>query len=166
MKKIKNEKYIEKSVTPITIKNTENILFQMKNCICKIYKEDGIKATGFFCKIPFPNEYNLLPVLVTNNHVLEENDLKNKKMIELTINDDKEDKTIILDKKRIVFNCPELDITIIEIKSDKDNIYNFLDIDENINKEKEIIEKIYRKKSVYTLNYPKGNNIVVSLWIN
>ena len=76
MKQIQNEKFIEKSITPISIKNTENILFQMKNCICKIYKEDGTKGTGFFCNIPFPNEFNLLPVLVTNNHILEEKDIQ------------------------------------------------------------------------------------------
>lgn len=162
MKQIQNEKFIEKSITPISIKNTENILFQMKNCICKIYKEDGTKGTGFFCNIPFPNEFNLLPVLVTNNHILEEKDIQKNKIIEFTINDDKEEKRIIIDSKRLIINCPELDITLIEIKSDKDNIYNFLDVDENINKDKEIIEKLYRKKSIYTLNYPKGKNIVVS----
>ena len=134
----------------------------MKNCICKIYKEDGTKGTGFFCNIPFPNEFNLLPVLATNNHILEEKDIKNNKIIEFTINDDKEEKRIIIDKERIIFNCPELDITLIEIKPDKDNIYNFLEIDENINKDKEIMENFYRKKSIYTLNYPKGKNIVVS----
>ena len=162
MNQIQNEKFIEKSITPISIKNTENILFQMKNCICKIYKEDGTKGTGFFCNIPFPNEFNLLPVLITNNHILEEKDVKNNKIIEFTINDDKEEKRIIIDKKRIIFYSPELDITLIEIKPDKDNIYNFLEVDENINKDKEIMENFYKKKSIYTLNYPKGKNIVVS----
>ena len=145
MKQIQNEKFIEKSITPISIKNTENILFQMKNCICKIYKKDGIKGTGFFCNIPFPNEFNLLPVLVTNNHILEEKDIQKNKIIEFTINDDKEEKRIIIDSKRLIINCPELDITLIEIKTDKDNIYNLIEVDENINKDKEIIEKLYRK---------------------
>ena len=85
MKEIQNEKFIEKSITPISIKNTENIIFQMKNCICKIYKEDGSKGTGFFCNIPFPNEFNLLPVLVTNDHILEEKDIKNDKIIEFQL---------------------------------------------------------------------------------
>ena len=40
----------------------------MKNCICKILTNDGKKGTGFFCKIPYLNK--LLPVLVTNNHIL------------------------------------------------------------------------------------------------
>ena len=28
------------------------------------------QGTGFFCKIPFPNKENMLPVLITNNHVI------------------------------------------------------------------------------------------------
>ena len=62
------EKYIENSPNPLTIEGTETILFQMKNCICKILSNDGKKGTGFFCKIPYLNK--LLPVLVTNNHKL------------------------------------------------------------------------------------------------
>ena len=34
--------------------------------------KDGSKGTGFFCKIPFPNNNHLLPVLITNNHVMNE----------------------------------------------------------------------------------------------
>jgi len=60
------EKYIENSVNPVSIEGLEKILFQMKNCICKIYKNDGTKGTGFFCRIPFPDESNLLHVLFTN----------------------------------------------------------------------------------------------------
>jgi len=55
----------------------------MKNCICKIYiKNNGI-GTGFFCKITF--NHNLLPVLITNNHILNEDDIDNNKIIKLMI---------------------------------------------------------------------------------
>ena len=37
---IKLEKLIETSPNPISIKGTEKILFQMKNCICKIYNKN------------------------------------------------------------------------------------------------------------------------------
>ena len=81
------EKYIEKSPNPLTIEGTEIILFQMKNCICKILSNDGKKGTGFFCKISYLNK--LLPILITNNHILDENSLSKDKKIELTLNDDK-----------------------------------------------------------------------------
>ena len=60
----------------------------MKNGICKIINEDGNKGTGFFCRIPYKNG-QLLPVLVTNNHILNEKNIENNKKIELTLNDDK-----------------------------------------------------------------------------
>ena len=71
------EKYIEKSPSPITIEGTENILYQMKNSICKIINNDGYNGTGFFCRIPYNNK--LLPVLVTNNHILDKNHIENNK---------------------------------------------------------------------------------------
>ena len=43
------EKNIEKSPFPVSIEGVEQILFQMKNSICKIIKCDGDKGTGFFC---------------------------------------------------------------------------------------------------------------------
>ena len=63
MEEIELEVEIENSPIPISIKKAEKILFQMKNCVCKIYTNEGKKGTGFFCKIPFPDESNLLCVL-------------------------------------------------------------------------------------------------------
>ena len=120
MIEIIDEKFIENSIKPISIEGIEKILFQMKNCICKIYGNDGIKGTGFFCKIPFPNESNLLPVLITNNHVLRDKDVENKSVIRISLNNEKEEKIIkIKTKKRIIFTCSNPDITFIEISPHK-----------------------------------------------
>lgn len=43
----------------------QNIVAQLK-CACKIVDGKNL-GTGFFCKIPFPDESNLLPVLMTCN---------------------------------------------------------------------------------------------------
>ena len=48
---------------------TKKIIEQMRKDICKI-KIGEEQWTGFFCKIPFPNKDNMLPVLITNNHVI------------------------------------------------------------------------------------------------
>ena len=64
------EKYIEDYPIPITLESTEIILSQMKSSVCKIYLDNGNKGTGFFCKIPYPDNKHLLPVLVTNNHII------------------------------------------------------------------------------------------------
>ena len=69
------ETLIENQPSPDDLKGTKIILSQMENCICKIIKDNGEKGTGFFCTIPFPDEKNLLQVLITNNHVLNEDDI-------------------------------------------------------------------------------------------
>ena len=162
MKNYIEEKYIDNSVNSLSIEGMENILYQMKNCICKIVKNDGSKGTGFFCKIPFPNEYNLLPVLITNNHVLGQNDLGYHNIIEITIDNEKREKNIKINSKRLVYTNENLDFTFIEIQPNKDNIFNFLEIDEIINKEETFTEKSFKKKSIYTLHYPKGKDVEVS----
>ena len=157
----KEEIYTGKSPDPITIEGTEKILNQMKNCICKISKEKGEKGTGFFCKIPVPGNI-LLPVLITNNHVLKEEDIKNNKIIKTTINDDKSYINITIDESRKKFTSKNLDITIIEIKPNKDNVSDFLSVDLDINKDKNILDQLYKSSSIYVLHYPKGNKVKVS----
>ena len=41
----------------------------MERNICKI-DIGNIQGTGFFSKIPFPNKNEILPVFITNNHVI------------------------------------------------------------------------------------------------
>lgn len=151
------EKFIETSPNPVTIDGTENILYQMKNCICRIISNNGIKGTGFFCRIPYNDK--LLPVLITNYHVLNDNIYKKNAKIELTLNDGKKAIILNLDNSRIKFTNQDLDVTIIEIKSNLDKINHFLDIDENINTD---LEYLYNNKSIYLLHYPKGTLANVS----
>ena len=142
---------IQDQPIPVSIEGIKKILFQLENCICQIYQKNGGKGTGFFCKILFQNK--LLPVLITNNHVLNEKDIKNNKIIELTMynNIEKRNKdiSIKIDNSRKRYTNVEMDITIIEIKPEEDKIKNYLEIDEE-----EMTEKEYRKKSIYILHYP------------
>ena len=156
------EKYLNNSINPISIKGMEKITFQLKNCVCKIRKKDNVKATGFFCKIPYQNYNNLLTVLFTNNHVLNQNDLIINNKIDITINDDNEIRSIIIDNSRKFFTDPDLDVTIIEIKPNIDKINKFLELDEKIFKEKNLVETLFKKRFGYVLHYPKGENVVAS----
>ena len=161
-----NEKLINTSPEPVTVEGTEKRLNQMNKCVCKIYNK--CEGTGFFTKIPFNNI--LLPVLITNNHVLGENDIKKNNIIILSLNYDKKKKIIEINNERKKYINEELDITIIEIKPNKDNINNeYIDLDDDIiecindNKRNvNYLNEIYLNKSIYILHYPKGNNIVVS----
>ena len=92
-------KNIKNAIEPVSIATTEKIIYQMKNCVCKIYYNNDSKGTGFFTQIPYKNE--LIKVLITNNHVLDENYLKNNEIINYIINNNENNKkTIRLDDKR------------------------------------------------------------------
>ncbi len=88
------EKYLEYYPISISSEWTEIILSQMKKCICKIYMDNGSKGTGFFCKIPYPDQKSLIPVLVTNNHIIDESYFDKDKEIDFSINNDKIKKKI------------------------------------------------------------------------
>ena len=160
MEEINKEELIKNSPIPVSIQETENILFQTKNSICKIYRNNDKTGTGFFLKILFDN--NIIYFIVTNYHVLD--DLKNNDKIEITRNNDKISNDIILNNKRKIYKYEEMDVILIEInpKEDKINENEFLEIDNDINNDIKAIEKEYRKKSVYILHYPNGEDIKVS----
>ena len=69
---------------------SKKILEQMEKNVCKIKMGNNL-ATGFFCKIPFPNKDKLLPFLITNNYVLNDDLLhKNNAIISLNIKNEEE----------------------------------------------------------------------------
>ena len=142
-------------IDPITIEKTEKILNQMKNCICKIEgKEIG---TGFFCKINY--NQNIIPVLITNTHILDLEFIKLNNAIKISTNDDNNIKTLNIDENDIIYISPvdKFDIIIIKLEED---ITNYLELDENIFTNDS--EKIYENESIYILHYPKGDKACVS----
>ena len=132
---------------PLTTKDFEKILFQIKNYICKIYGKNNEFGTGFFCRIPYQRK--LLPVLITNNHALKQEDIEINKIVKITIDDDKIKKDLKMDESRIRFTNEEMDFTLIEIKP-TDGIKYFFDVVEDLN------ENHYQNKLIYILQYPKG----------
>ena len=53
----------------VPYEGSKKIIEQMEKAICQI-KIENMQTTGFFCRIPFPDKSNMLPVLITNNHVI------------------------------------------------------------------------------------------------
>ena len=137
------EKLLNKYSLPVTINETEIILKQMKYSICKIENKNG-NGTGFFCQIIDKK------LLITNNHILDEEELKKNDKIRVTLNDNKIKITL---KIKDYYTSIKYDTTIIEINNVDENII-FLEIDndifdENIN---------LHKQSIYILQYPKYGN--------
>ena len=140
----------------LTPTQNKTISSQLEKTICKIHKLDGKNATGFLCKIPFPDNSNLMPVLITNNHVLNKEDIQLFKTIKVTLGNDKIEKYIKLDESRIVYTSSDesIDVTIIEIKPNIDGFKHFLDVDDKIFATNYV--DVYQKKPVYILQYPQG----------
>ena len=156
------------SPEPISLKQTEKIIEQMKNnSICRINNHD--KGTRFFVKIPY--KLRLLPVLITTSHAINIEDIQNNKIISLYLNNGK--MTIKLDNNRLRYTNEKLDITIIEIKENDHNLnIKYFELDDRIinyfiSKEKERINylddlnNIYLDESIYLLNYSKNKDIFV-----
>ena len=120
--KNEKEKLLNDYPIPIKYECTKIILEQMEKNICKLKLSNGNKGTGFFCYIPFPDNNNLLSVLITNNHIIDELRLKKDKKIILLINKEKKEKEL---KKRIIYKNKEYEITIKKIK-EKEKIYKYI----------------------------------------
>ena len=136
---------------------TEKILEQMRKNICKITIGEGQgQGTGFFCKIPFPDINNMIPVFITNNHVLNEDLLYKKNgKISIYIKEEKKIRNFELND-RMIYTSQKYDITIMEIK-DVDGIKNYLELDDKIindiiNNNNEMMD--YIGKTIYIIQYP------------
>ena len=79
------EVLLDRALDPVTIGQTEIILEQMKNCVCKIHK--GKIGNGFFIRIPYDNQ--IFKLLITNNHVLNEDDIMVDNTITISLNNRK-----------------------------------------------------------------------------
>ena len=80
MIQIEKEKSLDSYPLPVTIEGTNIILEQMKKCICKIENKNG-NGTGFFCYIPYQNKK--LEVMITSNHIINDEIIKNNKIIKV-----------------------------------------------------------------------------------
>ena len=151
----------EKDVGPASIPLEALIIIgkQSKNNILKITNQNNEKGTGFFCLIPFPDKFHLLPTLMTNNHVLDENDIKEGKTIKFS--SEVRNYEIKIDNLRKCYTNKEYDTTFIEIrKNEVEDINKFLEIDEDIFNDNEL--KTFSKSSVYIIHCPGGIQIKIS----
>ena len=153
MEDCEKEIMIQNYPRPTTIEGIKTITYQMEKCICKIYKKDGSKGTGFFCRIHYKNID--IPVLMTNNHVIDENYINSNEKITITLNDDKENRAIKFINNRKYYSNKRYDVTIIEIKQEIDKIDNFMELDEKLFFKD--TNYFYNKQSIYIMQYPHND---------
>ena len=154
------EGLIKGTISSLSRNKLELISNQMKKCICKILNGNKI-GTGSFSKIQIKDK--LIPVFITNYHIIDDSFIENQKEIEVSLDNNCIYKKIKIDKKSKLYssNCDEYDIMIIKLKEEDDeNIKDYLEIDQNIfNKNSEILNET---KSIYIMHYPKGKKVMVS----
>jgi surface protein len=139
---------MSRDTNPATIEQTSIILEQMKESICKLKTKNG-KGTGFFCSIPQGDK--TVDVLITNNHILDQKILNENSIINLTLNNDKEDVSLDMCETRKIYMNKEYNVTIIEVIRKTDGISKFLEIDEELLKD----DFELSNESIYILQYSK-----------
>ena len=85
------EGYISQSPDPVSLSATEKIAEQMKYSVCQILAGD-VSGTGFFVKIPYKSKE--LPVLMTNNHVINKSEIDDNIKITIKLNNGKVSKLL------------------------------------------------------------------------
>ncbi|KAG4102718.1 ankyrin [Neocallimastix lanati (nom. inval.)] len=155
------EIYIQRSGKKIPVDYFTNIA---KYSVCQIKCEkdiincekDIINATGFLVKLHIPmmnGTTKTLYGLMTNNHVIDLNYLKNYSEFKIIFKSINTDYTVKLDKSCFIFTCELIDVTFIELKKPlikKLHKRNFLDCDVNDCKIDD---------TIYVIQYPKGEKL-------
>ena len=155
---MEQEKILKNSVDSVSISGTSIILYQMIKCVCKIKLKNNVCGTGFFCRIPYGNN-NTMICLITNYHVIDEKYFKENNNIDLLLNNENDGKIIDLRIERKNYFNKDYDITIIELKK-TDKIKHVLELDDNLFKDETRL--FFEGKSIYSIQYQKGDNAVVS----
>ena len=161
------QNFIAGRAAPSSIEKEVIINEQMKKFICKIILNNKY-GTGFICKIPYPNQFIFLPVLITNKSIINTDELQRFKMLDITFDNDKEEKIINITPERKIYSSQKYDITFIEIIPEIDGINKFLETNkldksdiENLNTNNEKDPKESKNMS-YVLQYQNGINCIES----
>ena len=161
MKEYFPEKVKPGMVSPLDSEKFQYILEQQKKYCCKINSKNDKIGTGFFCKIILPNSLKILPVLMTCNHVLDEEDIKIEKVINFSLDNEKNKYKIKIDNERLVYTNNKMDFTIIQIReSDNLDVNLFISIDDEILKEKP--KNNFIENSICLLHYQNGERAKIS----
>ena len=138
---------MEEYPQPASMKCIWKISDQMSNSFCKINEYD----IGFFCHIKYYDEK--IPVMIINNYI---RDKDYNGTIEVIMNN--KPKKIELGNVR--YKNKEHNISILEIKENKNEKYNFIEIDDKIYSKDSYM--YYNNESIYILQMNNINNIFVS----
>ena len=134
-----------------TTTQSEYIYNQIERSLCKIICKNMGYGTGFLCNFKYTYS-NIIPLLITNNNILEKDDIDLGKTIAFFIGNEKKKHKIKIGDSRKKYINDKYNITIIEIKeTDKINTTTLLEIDNDIFRND--LKDIYSEISAYLLYY-------------
>ena len=129
----------------------------MNKAFYKIIKNEKEIGFCFFCNIRYKREY--IPVMITNNQIINEAYLANNNNVKISINN----KYQLIHFGYIKYFNKKYDISIIEIVENKESKINYLELDDIIYENEDYI--FDNKESLYCINYSKDKNITVTFGI-
>ena len=100
--------------------------------LCTIEINGKSKGKGFICKIPYPDEFNLLPVLITNK-ILNESDIQKNNCIKIYLDKGGKERELLYNEERKIFISDKYNTVFLTIIPEEDGINNFLFLNENKN---------------------------------
>jgi len=135
---------------PIELSKKEKLKY-MENYICKVIG-DKIVGTGFFFKVKGITE--LIPVLITNYHIINDEYLGKNNFLKVYIKGNYQLIKINKESKLYSSERDKYDIMIIKLNDDKDAINNYLEIERKIFENDSLLT--YKKEDIYILHHPKS----------
>ena len=139
---------------PVSKQCSKIILEQMDNSIYTINENEQNPEIGFFCYIKY-KKYKK-PVLISSSKAINPDYLKNNTSINVKMNN----KTTIVEIGKIKIIKETYDLSIIEIKENKNNQIKFLDVDEKLY---ELYpEADYVRDSIYIIHNNGDKNVYTS----
>ena len=154
---IDEEGLVKGYIEPISIRQIETILKQMKNSVCQIFGQTI--GTGFFYRLKIKN--NKIPVLITNFHIIDDKFVETNSEFKIFIKNDSKFKIISINKEKRLYSSAKYDIMVIKLeKGDGVNNVEYLELDESLSNND--LKKTYANCSIYILNYFIGNEIKFS----
>ena len=131
---------------------------ELNQKVCKLLIEldqnHALVGSGFFCYIPSKK----MKVLITNNHLIDQDFLNKGKKIKFSIEIDgkQNNREINLEVERFKNTNKTLDFTVIEIL-ENDYIESFFEINESA-----LLTDEDKKGQIFALQYPKGGSLQIS----
>ena len=93
---------MEGYISPLNKEEIFKIYDQMNKYVCLVDLGKG-KGTGFFLNISFPMKNTTIPFLVTANHVIDENTIKDNGAIVISLLDKKESRKIEIKNRTYIY---------------------------------------------------------------